>query len=228
MAIIIPSLKSHQIEILRQLGIDPAFHVEPATLSLLRKRGLVGRLVGHDAGGRQKTTSPVTPAGRAFLGIDLAARNLTSGAEMTSSAVLCHAEARKCFEGSDFLGALRKAIDSLAYSVGILHADHAAAKALSAEMVMVAPPGVLLARIPAAPPFFVADIPDEIRDVALMLNDTRKGAHVVGVLSHRDVGQIWAIREQDDEAEEVTREQDGAIFRRIAWASNLRETENEE
>lgn len=67
-----PPLKHHQLAALRFLAAHPENpygdgHVEPATLSLLRKRGLVGKVVER-RNGRQETRSPVTDAGRALLG----------------------------------------------------------------------------------------------------------------------------------------------------------------
>jgi hypothetical protein len=64
-------LKHHQIAALRFLAEHPENpygdgHVEPATLSLLRKRGLVGKVVER-RNGRRETRSPVTDAGRALL-----------------------------------------------------------------------------------------------------------------------------------------------------------------
>jgi len=68
-------LKPHQIAALRALAADPANratenYVEAGTLSLLRKRGLVGRKVERGVArnaGSQRTISPITPAGRALL-----------------------------------------------------------------------------------------------------------------------------------------------------------------
>jgi hypothetical protein len=75
----------------------------------------------------------------------------------------------------------------------------------------------------------VADIPDEIRDAAIMLDDLREGSHAVGVFARSDIGRIWAIRRQDDDLDpELTREPRGGTFRRIAWAANLREVPDEE
>lgn len=62
-----PTLKPHQLAALRALAADPGVHVDAATKSTLRKLGLVGKVVGHDDDGRQKTTSPITDAGRALL-----------------------------------------------------------------------------------------------------------------------------------------------------------------
>lgn len=41
-------------------------YIEAGTLGALRRKGLVGKVVKREQG-RQKTTSPVTDAGRAFL-----------------------------------------------------------------------------------------------------------------------------------------------------------------
>jgi len=77
-------LKPHQLRALQQLASnpDPVTHgIGPATLSLLRKRGLVGKQVTRGDDGRQKTLSPITEAGRALLasqgmlpGVDAAER----------------------------------------------------------------------------------------------------------------------------------------------------------
>ena len=77
-------LKPHQLRALQQLASnpDPVTHgIGPATLSLLRKRGLVGKSIGRNDDGRQKTLSPITDAGRALLksqgmlpGVDAAER----------------------------------------------------------------------------------------------------------------------------------------------------------
>lgn len=61
-----PKLNNAQRAALAALAADAAAHVEPATLSKLRKLGLVGKLVTKQDG-RQKTTSPVTDAGKAML-----------------------------------------------------------------------------------------------------------------------------------------------------------------
>lgn len=60
-------LSAAQRRALAALARDPAAWVASGTLGLLRKRGLVGKVVGRDDDGRQKTTSPVTDAGRAVL-----------------------------------------------------------------------------------------------------------------------------------------------------------------
>lgn len=61
-------LKPNQIAALRTLAQDPnPYQVEAGTLSKLRKTGLVGKVVGKDKWGRQKTTSPITPKGTAYL-----------------------------------------------------------------------------------------------------------------------------------------------------------------
>ncbi len=52
---------------LRKLAADPAHPTEAGTLGMLRRRGYVGRQVGKDAFGHQKTTSPILPAGNAYL-----------------------------------------------------------------------------------------------------------------------------------------------------------------
>lgn len=60
-------LKPHHVNALVTLASDPGYMwTPPAILSLLRKRGLVGKVVGR-ADGHQKTTSPITEAGRALL-----------------------------------------------------------------------------------------------------------------------------------------------------------------
>ncbi len=63
-------LTSFQLDALARLARTPnslSAHVEPATISLLRKRGLVGRVVTKEKDGRQKTLSPITDEGRALL-----------------------------------------------------------------------------------------------------------------------------------------------------------------
>lgn len=63
-------LKSHQLEALRALHRDPGAHVEAATLSMLRKRGLVIRRTeqGYEPGAEYtRTTSPLTTKGTAYL-----------------------------------------------------------------------------------------------------------------------------------------------------------------
>lgn len=62
-----PELNRTQIAALRALSHDAGARVEPATLSKLRKLGLVGRRIKKDSAGRQKTTSPVTSEGHAKL-----------------------------------------------------------------------------------------------------------------------------------------------------------------
>ncbi len=42
-------------------------------------------------------------------------------ANMQESAKLCLADARSCFEAGNYNGAYRRAMDSLSYSIGILH-----------------------------------------------------------------------------------------------------------
>lgn len=44
-----------------------------------------------------------------------------SGANMLRSAQLCLSDARHCFAEGNFEGAYRRAMDSLSYSIGILH-----------------------------------------------------------------------------------------------------------
>ena len=44
-----------------------------------------------------------------------------SSAKMLSSAKLCLSDARHCFAEGNFEGAYRRAMDSLSYSIGILH-----------------------------------------------------------------------------------------------------------
>lgn len=44
-----------------------------------------------------------------------------SSANMLESAKLCLADARSCFEVGNYNGAYRRAMDSLSYSIGILH-----------------------------------------------------------------------------------------------------------
>lgn len=67
-----PRLKPHQVAALRALAADPgaasktATYIPPAALSKLRKLGLVGKVVPKRGCG-QRTTSPLTEAGRAYL-----------------------------------------------------------------------------------------------------------------------------------------------------------------
>ena len=44
-----------------------------------------------------------------------------SSANMLRSAQLCLEDARSCFEAGNYNGAYRRAMDSLSYSIGILH-----------------------------------------------------------------------------------------------------------
>lgn len=63
-------LKPHQIAAVNALAHDPATMVEAGTLALLRRRGYVGKHVEKarpSNGLRQRTTSPVTPLGRAEI-----------------------------------------------------------------------------------------------------------------------------------------------------------------
>lgn len=60
-------LRPRQLAALRALASAPTAWVPSATLSKLRNLGLVGKVVGIDSDGRQKTTSPITPAGAALL-----------------------------------------------------------------------------------------------------------------------------------------------------------------
>lgn len=62
------TLKPHQLNALATLASNPGYAwTPPAILSLLRKQGLVGKVKGRDESGRQKTTSPITDAGRTLL-----------------------------------------------------------------------------------------------------------------------------------------------------------------
>lgn len=65
-----PTLTDYQITNLRRLAADPGGLVEPATLSKLRKLGLVMRRTETRWEGSRahtKTTSPLTEAGIALL-----------------------------------------------------------------------------------------------------------------------------------------------------------------
>lgn len=56
--------------------------------------------------------------------IVLAHKNLRNGAAMESSAEMCLTDAIALYENGDYGSAKRRALDSLKYSVGILHADY--------------------------------------------------------------------------------------------------------
>lgn len=61
-------LTERQLADLRKLAMTPDALVKPGILGLLRRRGLVGKKVEQGSYG-QRTTSPLTDAGRALLGI---------------------------------------------------------------------------------------------------------------------------------------------------------------
>lgn len=67
------ALNDFQRKGLATLAADPSAWVEAATKSKLRKLGLVGRHVSEDERGRQKTTSPLTEAGKRVLEVILRA-----------------------------------------------------------------------------------------------------------------------------------------------------------
>lgn len=56
--------------------------------------------------------------------IRLARKNVDNGAAMSSSARLCLAEAVSSFDDGHYDVAAARAVKSLAYSVGIFHADY--------------------------------------------------------------------------------------------------------
>ena len=62
-----------------------------------------------------------------------AAREYRDSGEMRSSARLALSDAIACYDAADFGAAQKRALDSLAYSVGIFHAAHAPAAALLRE-----------------------------------------------------------------------------------------------
>lgn len=55
--------------------------------------------------------------------ITLARKHL--GGEMESSALLCLSDAIRLYDDGDYKGASRRALKSLAYSVGVFHHDYA-------------------------------------------------------------------------------------------------------
>lgn len=56
--------------------------------------------------------------------IILARKHVHNGAAMQSSAELCLTDAIALFEAGDLVNAKARAVKSLGYSVGILHADY--------------------------------------------------------------------------------------------------------
>lgn len=60
--------------------------------------------------------------------LQLAKKHLNNGANMASSAQVSYDDAMTCLKRGDTASAGKRALDSLAYSVGILHADHKKAK----------------------------------------------------------------------------------------------------
>ena len=64
-------LKPHQVNALVTLASNPGAWVPAGTLGMLRKAGLAGKVKGRPARegehGWQRTTSPITEAGRAPL-----------------------------------------------------------------------------------------------------------------------------------------------------------------
>jgi len=64
---VVKPLTDTQKAALAKLAADPSAFVESGTLGLLRRNGLVGKVVSRDSRGSQRTTSPLTEAGRAYL-----------------------------------------------------------------------------------------------------------------------------------------------------------------
>jgi hypothetical protein len=62
--------------------------------------------------------------------IELAARHIANGSAMQSSAIVCLDEAIALAARGENLDAERRALHSLAYSVGIFHADYVRAAEL--------------------------------------------------------------------------------------------------
>lgn len=60
-------LTEAQLASLQRLAADPSDGRAFSHVGFLRKLGLVGKVIGRDAYGSQKTTSPITDAGRAAL-----------------------------------------------------------------------------------------------------------------------------------------------------------------
>lgn len=56
--------------------------------------------------------------------IRLARKHVDNAAPMHSSAVLCLSDALRLYEAGDYVHARKRALRSLAYSVGILHSDY--------------------------------------------------------------------------------------------------------
>lgn len=71
---------------------------------------------------------PMQQAVPAIIG--LAQKHIGNGAPMQTSAMLSLDDARQCNERGDYWYAAKRALDSLGFSVGILHADHALAKGI--------------------------------------------------------------------------------------------------
>lgn len=59
----------------------------------------------------------------------LARNNLGNGGLLNTSARVCMADAVKLYDEGNYVDAKRRAIQSLAYSVGIAHPDYAKASA---------------------------------------------------------------------------------------------------
>lgn len=64
---------------------------------------------------------------KANAAIELARKHLNNGAVMGSSAKLCLMDALKCWDKGKYSNAHAHAVKSLAYSVGIFHADYKSA-----------------------------------------------------------------------------------------------------
>ena len=66
----------------------------------------------------------MTTIARAERAIRLARKHVDNNSKMESSARLCLSDALNCFENQRFEYAYASAMRSLAYSVGIFHADY--------------------------------------------------------------------------------------------------------
>jgi hypothetical protein len=62
--------------------------------------------------------------------LDIAARHVANGAPAQSSAILCLDDARALAARDENLAAERRALDSLAHSVGVFHPDYVRAAEL--------------------------------------------------------------------------------------------------
>ena len=66
--------------------------------------------------------------------INLARKHVGNGATMESSARSCLADANRQYEAGDYVSAGVWALRSLAYSVGVLHADYKRVSRMSAKV----------------------------------------------------------------------------------------------